>query len=70
MSEELLYSEQESEELPLMCPVTYGTYAKALSEARRYGKKTRVKYVLQTSDSSGDEDGLTGLPELKRRKGI
>ena len=29
MSEELLSSEQESEELPLQRPVTYGTYAKA-----------------------------------------
>ena len=69
-SEELISSGQESDELPLQQPVTYGTFAKALSEARKYGRKTRVKYVIQTSDSSDDHDkgGQTGLPQLKRRK--
>ena len=42
-------------------PLTYESYTKALADARKHGRKAKVKYVVQTSDSSDDEDSLCGF---------
>ena len=64
--------EHENDSVPWK-RVSYASYAKAVSVAKKTGKTANVKYVLQTSDSS-DADGEDNVsyrspsPIFKRRK--
>ena len=48
--------------------MTYSTYRKALEEARKSGGKSKVRYILQTSDSSDDEGETLSHVSKKSKK--
>lgn len=48
--------------------MTYSTYCKALEEARKSGGKSKVRYILQTSDSSDDEGEMLLHVSKKSKK--
>lgn len=48
--------------------MTYSTYRKALAEARKSGGKSKVRYILQTSDSSDDEGETLSHVSKKSKK--
>ena len=48
--------------------MTYSTYRKALAEARKSRKKSKVRYILQTSDSSDDEgETLSHVSKMSKK---